>query len=118
MIKFDATPALADDAEAAEPVLVVLVVFGAVDEEVTPVADEGASDVLVCESLRSEAWKKLPLPSAASVQPSFLPFPSTAFARTRLEWLDAEISISVSKPVLMIGAEILVQVGASAVSAV
>jgi hypothetical protein len=110
-----------DDADAEVvivAVVLVLTVIEAVDEELLPVAEEGAIEVLMCESSRSEAWKKLPLPSAASVHPSLSPFPLTAFARIKLEWLALETSISVSKPVLITGAEILVQVGASAVSAV
>jgi hypothetical protein len=63
IVAIDAAPAGVDDAEAApESVPVALIVSVGVDDGVTPVADEESadeesSDVVTCESSRSEASK-------------------------------------------------------------
>ena len=49
---FDAAPAWLDDVGVLVELLVVAL---AVDEMALPVAEEGASDVRICESSRSEA---------------------------------------------------------------
>ena len=54
----DAAPVGVDDAEAAiEAVLIALLVCVGIDDGVTTVADEGSSDMAICESSRSKASK-------------------------------------------------------------